>query len=457
MDGDDRRLANLDRGTGGGIAARSVVTTPTPHTAAAVTRRVLLGASIGNAVEWFDFAIYGFLASIIATNFFPADDPAAGLLKTFAIFAAAFFVRPLGGLIFGPLADRVGRQRVLAIVILLMSVATLAIGLLPTYESIGVLAPVLLLACRCVQGLSAGGEYGGGAVYLAEFAADTRRGLHVTVMLWSGVLSFLAGSAVVTALQSAMSSEAMTNWGWRLPFLLAAPLGLVGLYIRLRLEDSPSFTELRAANDVSKRPLREALRTAGPAILRVVGLFLVFNIGYYAVFAFVPNYLITSLGYSRMQSFTSTTAAIAVALVVLLPCAALSDRVGRRPLLIAGCVLFLVGAYPLFSMLDSHSLQWVMLAHCLLAVIVAVYMSAVVTAGVEMFPTRVRSSGFSIGYNVASAGFGGTTPYAVTWLTATTGNHSIPALYLAVGAAGSLVTVLFVRESANRPLNTIGA
>lgn len=447
---------NVDRDKVGELSARTVGAAQTPPPAVAVTRRVLVGASIGNAVEWFDFAIYGFLASILATNFFPSDNPAAGLLQTFAIFAAAFFVRPLGGLIFGPLGDRLGRQRVLSIVIVLMSGATLAIGLLPTYASAGVTAPILLLVCRCLQGLSAGGEYGGGAVYLAECAPTTRRGLMVTVMLWSGVLSFLAGAVTVTALQAVMSTDAMTSWGWRLPFLLAAPLGLVGLYIRLRLEDSPEFTELRAADDVARRPLREALTTASPAILRVVGLFLVFNVGYYAVFAFVPNYLITSLGYSRMQSFSSMIAAIAVALVVLLPCAALSDRIGRRPLLIAGCLLVLLGAYPLFLMLDSHSFPWVVLAHCLLAAIVAVYMSAVVTAGVEMFPTRVRSSGFSVGYNVASAGFGGTTPYVVTWLTDATGNHLIPALYLSVGAMGSLVTVLFVRESASRPLNTVG-
>ncbi|MEW5810451.1 MAG: MFS transporter [Actinomycetota bacterium] len=430
--------------------------TSTSQPDSAVLRRVIIGTSVGNAVEWFDFAIYGFLATVLATNFFPSDDPTAGLLKTFAIFAAAFFVRPLGGLIFGPLGDRIGRQRVLAIVILLMSGATLAIGLLPTYASIGVAAPVLLLVFRCLQGLSAGGEYGGGAVYLAEFAPAQRRGFVLTIMLWAGVLSFLAGSVTVTALQAAMSQEAMTSWGWRIPFLLAAPLGIVGLIIRLRLDESPEFSRLRQADEVAKRPLGEALTTSWPAILRVCGLFLVFNVGYYAVFAFVPNYVITPLGYSRMQSFTSISAAIAVALVVLLPCAALSDRIGRRPLLISACVLFLIGAYPLFLMINSRSFTAVAIAHCLLAAIIAIYMSAVVTAGVELFATRVRSSGFSVGYNIASAGFGGTTPYVVTWLTARTGNHMLPAFYLAVAAVLSLVVVMFLRESAGRPLHEIG-
>ena len=186
-------------------------------------RRAVIGASIGNAVEWFDFAIYGFLATFIAANFFPAGDETAALLNTFAIFAAAFFMRPLGGFVFGPLGDRIGRQRVLAVVILLMSGATVAIGLLPTYASIGVAAPLLLLFLRCLQGFSAGGEYGGGAVYLAEFATEQRRGLTVTFMAWSGVLGFLVGSVTVTLLQALLPAEAMESYGWRIPFLIARP------------------------------------------------------------------------------------------------------------------------------------------------------------------------------------------------------------------------------------------
>src|SRR5689334_6303086 len=189
-------------------------TTPTTSRPAAV-RRAVVGASIGNAVEWFDFAIYGFLATFIAAKFFPAGDDTAALLNTFAIFAAAFFMRPLGGFVFGPLGDRLGRQRVLAVVILLMSAATVAIGLLPTYASIGVAAPLLLFGLRCLQGFSAGGEYGGGAVYLAEFASQQRRGLTVTFMAWSGVVGFLIGSVTVTLLQALLPAEAMNSYGWR--------------------------------------------------------------------------------------------------------------------------------------------------------------------------------------------------------------------------------------------------
>lgn len=418
-------------------------------------RRVVTGASIGNAVEWFDFAIYGFLATFIAAHFFPAGNETAALLNTFAIFAAAFFMRPLGGFFFGPLGDRIGRQKVLAVVILLMSAATLCIGLLPTYDSIGVAAPLLLLLFRCLQGFSAGGEYGGGAVYLAEFARDDRRGLTITFMAWSGVLGFLLGSVTVTLLQALLSAEAMESFGWRIPFLIAGPLGLVGLYIRLRLGDTPQFAELTKADKTADSPLREAISSSWRQILQVIGLFIVFNIGYYVVFTFLPTYFIKTLGFSKSLSFASITLACLVALVLILPLAALSDRVGRRPLLIGGAVAFVVLGYPMFLLLTSGSPGAAIAAHCVLAAIESVYISCAVSAGVELFATRVRFSGFSVGYNVCVAVFGGTTPYVVTWLTAATGNPIAPAFYLMAAAVLSLLTVLTLRESAGRALTQV--
>ena len=203
------------------------------------------GAAIGNTVEWFDFAIYSVLATYIADKFFPSGNDTVALLNTFAIFAAAFFMRPIGGFFFGPLADRIGRQRVLAIVILLMSASTFAIGLVPSYDSIGVAAPLILLLLRCLQGFSAGGEYGSGACYLAEYAPDKHRGFVVSFLVWSVVVGFLLGSITVTVLQAMLAEDAMSAYGWRIPFLLAGVLGSVGLYIRLRLRDTPEFEELR--------------------------------------------------------------------------------------------------------------------------------------------------------------------------------------------------------------------
>jgi MHS family proline/betaine transporter-like MFS transporter len=415
-------------------------------------RKVVTGASIGNAVEWFDFAIYGFLATFIAANFFPSGNETAALLNTFAIFAAAFFMRPLGGFVFGPLGDRIGRQRVLAIVILLMAGSTLALGLLPTYAAIGVTAPLLLLFLRCLQGFSAGGEYGGGAVYLAEFASEKRRGLTVTFMVWSGVLGFLMGSVTVTLLQALLPTEAMESYGWRIPFLLAGPLGLVGLYIRLRLDDTPQFAELSKTQRVASSPLREAVRTAWRPILQLIGLMIIFNIGYYVVFTFLPTYFIKTLHFTKTNAFVSITLASLVALILILPLAALSDRIGRRPMLIAGSLAFAIGGYPLFLLLNSGSLAAAIAAHCGLAAIEAVYVCAAVAACVEMFATRVRYSGFCIGYNICVAAFGGTTPYVVTWLTAQTANTVAPAYYVVAAALVSLLAILSVRETAGRPL-----
>lgn len=308
-----------------------------------------------------------------------------------------------------------------------------------------------------LQGFSAGGEYGGGAVYLAEYAPDGRRGVIVTFMAWSGVLGFLLGSITVTVLQAALPAAAMESYGWRIPFLLAAPLGLVGLYIRLRLDDTPEFAELSRRDDVAERPLREAVTTSAVPILQVIGLFLVFNVGYYVVFTFLPTYLIKTLHHSKTASFVSITLASLVALVLILPFAALSDRIGRRPMLIAGSLAFVVFSYPLFLLLNSGSLTAAISAHCALAAIESVYVSTAVTAGVELFGTRVRYSGFSIGYNIAVAGFGGTTPYVVTWLTSSTGNPLAPAFYVIGAAVVSLGTVLLLRETAGRPLRAAAA
>ena len=419
-------------------------------------RKVIAGASIGNAVEWYDFAIYGFLATIISVKFFPPGNETAALLSTFAIFAAAFFFRPLGGFFFGPLGDRLGRQRVLAIVILLMSASTLGIGLLPTYAAVGVFAPLGLLVLRCLQGFSAGGEYGGGACYLAEFATDRRRGLVVAFLVWSAVLGFLLGSVTVTLLQALLPHGAMESYGWRIPFLIAAPLGLVGLYIRMRLEDTPAFEALSDSDEVADSPLKEAVTTAWVPILQVIGLMIIHNVGFYVVFTYLPTYFIKTLHFSKMDSFISITVASLVALALILPLGALSDRIGRRPLLIAGAAGFAVLAYPAFMLLNSGSLTNAILAHCLLGAIEAVFVSASLVAATELFATRVRYSGLSVGYNVSVAVFGGTTPYVVTLLAARTGNDYAAGIYVVIAAVVSLLTVLTMRETAAKPLVALG-
>ncbi|MGO4443983.1 MFS transporter [Mycobacterium sp. 2YAF39] len=423
-----------------------------PDADPAAVRKAVRGAAIGNTVEWYDFAIYSTLATYIADQFFPSGDETAALLSTFAVFAAAFFMRPLGGFFFGPLGDRIGRQRVLALVIILMSGSTFLIGLVPSYDSIGVAAPLLLLLLRCVQGFSAGGEYGSGACYLAEFAPDKHRGFVVSFLVWSVVVGFLLGSLTVTGLETLLSESAMSSYGWRIPFLIAGVLGVVGLYIRLKLGDTPEFETLRDEGEVSSSPLKEALTTSWRPILQIAGLVVIHNVGFYVVFTYLPTYFTKTLEFTKTNAFVSITIASIVAMILIPPLGALSDRIGRKPLLIAGAVGFVIFAYPLFMLLNAGSLAAAIAAHAGLAAIESVFVSASLAAGAELFATRVRSSGYSIGYNVSVAIFGGTAPYVATWLVAQTGNELAPAYYVIAAAIISLATVMTMRETAAQPL-----
>lgn len=407
---------------------------------------------MGNCVEWFDFAVYGFLATYIGANFFPSDNPTASLLATFAVFGAAFFVRPLGGLVFGPIGDKLGRQRVLALVIILMSAASFAIGLLPTYATIGIWAPILLVFLRLLQGFSVGGEYGGAGAFVAEYSPDERRGYMVSWLMVSTLIGFIMGSVVVTALSALISEDAMSSWGWRIPFLIAGPLGIVGLYIRLRLEETPEFRALETTGEVAQAPLKEAFVENWRQILQVAGIAIIHNVGFYMVFTYMPTYFSTELGFGQTASFVSIVLAGLTGLVLVPPLGALSDRVGRKPLLLTACACFALLTYPLFVLMNTGNLVAAILAHLALAVIEAIFISTSIAVMTELFPTRVRYGGYSIGYNFSVAIFGGSAPFLATWLISVTGNPLSPAFYVIFAAVATLLTVLTVRETARTDL-----
>jgi MFS transporter, MHS family, proline/betaine transporter len=415
-------------------------------------RRAIFGASVGNTVEWFDFATYNFLAVTLAAVFFPPGDPTAALLSTFAIFAAAFFMRPLGGLFFGPLGDKIGRQRVLATVIILMSLSTFVIGLLPPYATIGVWAPLLLVVARCLQGFSAGGEFGGASTFLAEYSPDDRRGFLVSWLEFSTLIGFVLGSVLVLCLSTALSEDALISWGWRIPFLLAGPLGLVGLYIRLRLEDTPEFKALQETGEVSRSPFKETLVENWKQILQVGGLVIIQNIGFYVVLSYMTTYFQDPLGFSPTAASLSTTITLLVGMALIPPLGALSDRVGRKPLLLASCIGYAVLTYPLFLLLNTGNLFAAIVAHVALGALLAVFISTSIAALTELFPTRVRYGGFSIGYNFSVAIFGGSSPYLAQYLVSTTGNPLSPAFIVIGGAVATLLVVLTVRETAGTDL-----
>ena len=423
-----------------------------PQVEQGMLRRAMLGASVGNCVEWFDFAVYGYLAATLGAVFFPSEDPTISLLSSFAVFGVAFFMRPLGGFFFGPLGDRIGRQRTLAAVIILMSASTFVIAFLPGYAAIGIWAPILLVAARLLQGFSVGGEFGGASAFLAEYSPDERRGYLVSWIEFSAVGGFFLGSASVLLLTATIGEDALGSWGWRIPFLLAGPLGLIGLYIRLRVEDTPEFRALERSGEVSGSPLRETMTQNWRPILQVIGLVIIQNAGFYIVLTYMPTYFSEQLGFSSTASSLSSVFTLLVAMALIPPLGALSDRVGRKPLLAASCVGFALLSYPLFLLMNQGSLVGAVLSHVALGALLAVFLSTTIAALAELFPTRVRYGGFSIGYNISVAIFGGAAPFFATYLISLTGNPLSPAFYLIAAAVASLITVATISETARTPL-----
>lgn len=414
-------------------------------------RRVVVAASIGNCLEWFDFAIYGYLAATLGILFFPAQDETASLLLSFAVFGAAFVMRPLGGLVFGPLGDRIGRRGVLSFIVLLMSAATVCIGLLPTFATIGLLAPALLVFLRLVQGFSAGGELTGATTFVAEHSPTARRGLLTSWIQVSATLGFFLGLSVPTVLTTLLSAESFDSWGWRIPFLLAGPLGVIGLYMRLKLEDTPDFRDLKAKGKVAKSPLKASLVDNWRPIVMVGAIGIIVHLGYFLVLVYMPTYLTTVLDFEAAAAFQATAVALLVDMIVIPISAALSDRIGRRPLMIGASVAFAVLTIPLFLFIAEGGVAGV-LGLAAMGALHGVYVGAVAAAFVELFATQVRFGGFSIGHNVSAAIFGGGSPFLATYLVAATGNSLAPAFIIVLGALASLAAVVKLQETAGLPL-----
>jgi MFS transporter, MHS family, proline/betaine transporter len=274
----------------------------------------------------------------------------------------------------------------------------------------------------------------------------------VSWLMFSTLIGFLMGSVVVTALSALISEDAMSSWGWRIPFLIAGPLGIVGLYIRLRLEETPEFRALQTTGEVAQAPLKEAFVENWRQILQVAGIAIIHNVGFYMVFTYMPTYFSTELGFGQTASFVSIVLAGLVGLVLVPPLGALSDRVGRKPLLLTACACFALLTYPLFTLMNTGNLVAAILAHLALAVIEAIFISTSIAVMTELFPTRVRYGGYSIGYNFSVAIFGGSAPFLATWLISTTGNPLSPAFYVIFAAMATLLTVLTVRETARTDL-----
>jgi MFS transporter, MHS family, proline/betaine transporter len=420
-------------------------------TAADKRRRALVAGCVGNLVEWYDFALYGAFATVLAAAFFPEADPVSGLLAAFAVFGVAFLARPAGALVFAHQGDRLGRRRALSATILLMAVATAGIGLLPTYDTAGWLAAALLVLLRAGQGAAVGGEYGGSAAWVVEYAPADRRGWYGGWQWATVALGLAAGIATAALLSATLDGPALRGWGWRLAFLLALPLGLVGLWIRLRIEETPGFRAVQRLGAAARTPLADTLRTARREIAAGFGLVAAVTATFNIVFVFLPSHL-AATGRAPLAR------ALAAALVGLLVAAGaaplagrLSDRVGRRPLLLAGVVALLALVVPVTALLLRGEPGGLVLGYSLLGLALGTLVPSTFLA--ELFPTRLRYSGLSLTYGLASALFGGTAPALATFLVRRTGAALSPAWYATALTVVAVACALLAPETAGRPLD----
>lgn len=408
--------------------------------------RIIVAGLIGNVMEWYDFAVYGYFAVTIGQQFFPSDDPTVSLIAAFGAFAAGFVARPLGGIVFGRIGDRVGRKRVMMLSVLAMGIPTTLIAFLPTYETIGVAAPVLIVLLRMVQGLSVGGEYTSSIVFLVERAPPERRAFFAVWGVWGAVLGIMLGSAVGDVVATVLSDEQLQQWGWRLPFLFGALIAVSCVLTRRSLHADVSPV-------AGSQPVAHTFTVHFPTVLKVILLNIGSAVAFYTAFVYVVTYVEEVDGLPDSVALNLNTGSMAL-LLVLLPIAAwLADRLGRKPLILFGTAWLALGAIPFFHLIHSTDPLTIFLGEVGFALGVAVFTGGLNAANVELMPCSVRCTGLAFAYNAAVGLFGGLTPLIVTWLLAKTGDPIAPAYWVTAATTVSLLTaVIFYRETRHRNL-----
>ncbi|MDA2920875.1 MFS transporter [Desulfobacterota bacterium AH_259_B03_O07] len=411
--------------------------------------RNIIAGCVGNVLEWYDFALYGFFAPVIAKQFFPSDDQISSLLATFGVFAVGFFMRPVGSVIFGILGDKLGRKKALEISVIMMAVPTTLIGVLPTHEEVGILAPILLTLIRLVQGVSVGGEFTGSISFVVEHAPypPGRRGFYSSWAVFSLLGGILLGSAISGLVTNILTPDQVLSYGWRLPFFLGIVIGVIGLYLRSGLDESPTFKRLKEAGQLSKRPIREALQNHWREIIVVIGATCVGSVNFYMIFVYLTTFLSTETHVLLSSALDINTVSMVVLMVLAPLMGLLSDRIGRKPVMITGCLIIAIFAYPLFIVLTKGNTTYDLLSQLVFAVGLAMVFGPFGAMMVELFPTKVRMSAVSIGYNVGFAVFGGTAPFVATYLIEATGSKISPSYYLVAAALVSLFVFIKIRES----------
>ena len=418
-----------------------------PQPALHETRRAVYAAAIGNILEWYDFGVYIFFAGAIAHNFFPATDPTAGLLSSLAVFGVGFLMRPLGGLIIGRYGDTHGRRAALTFTIMAMAFGTVMVGVLPGYASIGVAAPILLVLARLIQGFSAGGEWGGATAFMVEWAPSHRRGWYGSFQQASIAASLVLASGTGALFAWLFTPDDLAAWAWRIPFLLGIVLALVGGYLRRNVEETPAYRA--AETPVAARPVQGVFAAA----LRAFGFTIHWTVAFYILLSYMPTFTRQHGGVTAVEALSANTVGL-VALAILIPLfGALSDRVGRKPLLLTSCAFFAVLTAPLFLVILGHpGFGVLILIQILFDAAIALFSGAGPAAISEMFPTIGRSAWMTPSYALAVAIFGGFAPFIAAWLIAATGSPLAPAGYVMAAAVVSFVVIWRMPETAHERL-----
>ncbi len=414
-------------------------------------RKAIGASAIGNATEWYDYGVYAAASVYLTQAFFPGEFGTVGTMLGFAI---SFVLRPLGGMFWGPIGDRIGRKSVLAMTILLISGATALIGLLPTHASIGFWAPVLLILLRVIQGFSTGGEYGGAATFMAEYAPDNKRGKYGSFLEFGTLAGFCGGTLFVLLLQLALSDSQMDQWGWRIPFLLALPMGLIGLYLRSQMEDTPVFQELEQDNEIKGSAwtrFKDLLVNYRRPIITMFGLVIALNVANYTLLAYQPTYLQNTIDLSETSASIVNLIGQLVMMLLIPFFGWWSDSTGRKPMWWGSLIGLFVLALPLYWLM-GQGFAWAIVAFVILGVLYIPQLATISATFPAMFPTQVRYAGFAISYNVATAAFGGTAPLVNDAVVESTDWNLFPAVYMMGACAIGMVALCFLKETAGASL-----
>lgn len=425
-----------------------------------VAKKAVVATAMGNAMEWFDFGIYSYLVVIISQVFYSGIDESYQLIFGFGTFAVAFLVRPIGGVVFGRLGDKLGRKKILALTLIMMAIATLSIGFIPSYESIGIWAPILLLLARLVQGFSTGGEYSGAMTFIAESAPDKRRGLMASGLEVGTLVGYIAGSGVVTLLTYMLGDQTMLDWGWRIPFFIAGPIGIIGLYLRNHLEESPAFAKMEEQKEEAEAEAASAsvslkdmlIYHRKPLIIAIILVFF-YNVIDYTVLTYMPSHLSDVLGYGNTKGLLLILIVMFIMIPIVLIMGHFGDRIGNKRIIIGSLIGVVVLSVPAFMLIETGSNLLVFFGLLIIAVLLSALQGTMPSQLPSLFFTEVRYSGLSITYNVSASLFGGTAPLLIAWLINVTASTFAPAFYLVFAAIiGIIVVSIYVENTSGKPL-----